>query len=540
MAAGDFNGDGKLDLAAIDSVLPSDLSIVLGNGDGTFQSPNTQQINFDNGQSLAVGDFNNDGKLDLAIGCGVFEDYCSLLLALGNGDGTFQTTQSTVLGPQVVTAAADINGDGNLDLAFYNSLYNEHIAPASQIDYLFGDGNGSFGTGAVYGINWPSQENGGPLVADINGDGIPDLALAEAGDGLVDMLLAVIYGSGSGQFQPESDYSSSNGLLGSTWLALADFNGDGRVDAVEAIATSNNPSVPPSITFEFYIQGDFPAASLSPATLSFPSQPIGISDAPQTVTLTNTGLATLDISSISLAGTNPSDFALTNTCGPALAANASCQISVTFTPQALGTRSGTLTISDNTANTPQVVTLTGTGQDFSIGPSGSSSATVAAGQTANYAISVAPVGGFDQTVSLSCSGAPASSICSFSPSSVTLNGVPVLVAVAVSTAGSSARLTHPASPSNFRKEALWLPLWGLSALLLMGIWKGSSRTRTRPVVFVFALLCLISLGGTLSACGGNGSTGGTAPGTYNLTVTGSFTSGSNSLTHATTLQLVVQ
>lgn len=142
-----------------------------------------------------------------------------------------------------------------------------------------------------------------------------------------------------------------------------------------------------------------------------------------------------------------------------MAAGASCSIGVFFDPTTTGTRTGTLTVSDNAAGSPQTVSLSGTEQDFTVTAHGSSTATVSPGQTANYTIAVAPAGGFTQTVSLTCTGAPAQSTCSL-PTSVTLNGsVPTMVMVTVTTTGTSASLARPGgfSPMNGRL-AIWLAL----------------------------------------------------------------------------------
>jgi hypothetical protein len=211
-----------------------------------------------------------------------------------------------------------------------------------------------------------------------------------------------------------------------------------------------------------------------------------------------------------------------------------------------------LTVADNAAGSPQMVTLTGTGQDFAVAPSGSATATVAPGQTANYTIAVAPGGGFDQTVVLSCSGAPPQSACSLSSSSVALQGsTPASVTVAVRTAGTAASLAHPAgSTPDSGRLALWLTLSGWFGLVLGSC--GRSRKRHDRLLYGLAFLCVFSLAITFSSCGG-GSTGTgnsttsssppatpTPAGSYDLTVTGTFTSGSTTLTHATKLTLVVQ
>jgi Abnormal spindle-like microcephaly-assoc'd, ASPM-SPD-2-Hydin/Galactose oxidase, central domain len=106
-------------------------------------------------------------------------------------------------------------------------------------------------------------------------------------------------------------------------------------------------------------QESAPAVSLSPASLTFSDQQLGTTSLPQSVTLTNTGGATLTISSITPSG----DFAETNTCDSSVGAGGDCTISVTFTPTALGARTGAITITDNAADSPQMVTLSGTGID---------------------------------------------------------------------------------------------------------------------------------------------------------------------------------
>ncbi len=115
--------------------------------------------------------------------------------------------------------------------------------------------------------------------------------------------------------------------------------------------------------------GAAPTASLSPTSLTFATQNVGTTSAAQTITLTNGGTAALAITSIAASG----DYAQTNTCGTSLAASANCSISVTFTPTAAGTRTGTVTVTDNAAGSPQTANLTGTGA--AVGPSAALSPT---------------------------------------------------------------------------------------------------------------------------------------------------------------------
>ncbi|HEY2820929.1 MAG TPA: FG-GAP-like repeat-containing protein [Candidatus Acidoferrum sp.] len=285
---------------------------------------------------------------------------------------------------------------------------------------------------------------------------------------------------------------------------------------------------------------DSAVAKASPTTLTFPSQYVGTSGLPQSVTVTNTGTGTLTITAVTA---NPGDFAVINNCLNPVATNASCSIGVFFEPTAGGVRSGTLSITDNATGSPQIVTLAGTGQDFSMAPSSTPSATIAAGQTANYSLAIAPTSGFSQNVSLSCSGGPAMSTCSVSPSSVALTGkAPQTVTVSVATA------THgfmaPFGGLNGQQRApLVLALTALFLLALLvpsSLLRPSGRLRWAPVLTVLLLACLTM---TLTSCGGSASSSsgssGSESGTYTVTVTGAFSSGSATVTHATKLTLVV-
>jgi hypothetical protein len=136
----------------------------------------------------------------------------------------------------------------------------------------------------------------------------------------------------------------------------------------------------------------------------------------QAVTISNTGAAALNLSSITTSG----DFAQTNNCGASVAPGGQCTVSVTFTPTVGGTRSGALTISDDSlSGSPQTVTLSGSGLDFSISAT-PSSITVSAGNTANYTTTAKAVGGtFNSAIGFSCSGLPTAATCAFTPASVT-------------------------------------------------------------------------------------------------------------------------
>ena len=109
------------------------------------------------------------------------------------------------------------------------------------------------------------------------------------------------------------------------------------------------------------VTGGTPAAGLSPGSLAFASQPVGKTSGAGTATLDNAGTAALSISSVTITGANPGDFAQANNCGSSLSAGSSCTFNITFTPAASGSRTALLSVADNSAGSPQTVSLSGTG-----------------------------------------------------------------------------------------------------------------------------------------------------------------------------------
>lgn len=175
------------------------------------------------------------------------------------------------------------------------------------------------------------------------------------------------------------------------------------------------------------------AVCFSSGKLQFPAQVINSSSTSQVVTLTNGGNAALSITSITTSG----DFSQTNDCGSSVAVGADCTINVTFSPASSGGRTGSLTVADNAGGSPQSVALVGTGTDFNmtVAPP---AATVSSGGSASYTLTLTPVSGFNSTVDLSCSGAPASGNCSLSSQSIDFSGgATSKVTVTVSTTSSS-------------------------------------------------------------------------------------------------------
>ena len=287
-----------------------------------------------------------------------------------------------------------------------------------------------------------------------------------------------------------------------------------------------------------------PLFSVSSTSVTFPSQYVGTSGAPQNITVTNSGTAALNISNVTVS---PSDFVLQSACGSSVAAGSNCSIGVLFNPTVGGARAGTLTITDNAPDSPQTVTLSGVGQDFSIAATSSSTVTVTAGQSANYTLAVAPVGGFNQTVALTCSGAPTQSVCNVSPSSVSLNGTsstPVTVTITTMSATKGILAPFLIGPSSIKYEPLALLGLAVGFVVFISVllWCPKQRFPHAHAIATTILLAAILL---VSSCGGGSSTSsggspGTAAGSYTISVSAAFTSGSAALKHNTSLTLTVQ
>jgi hypothetical protein len=367
------------------------------------------------------------------------------------------------------------------------------------------------------------------------------LMVTNSGNATLTISSLAITGTGSSAFAQTHNCGGSL-VAGATCQIMATFTPPSLGTFNAAISISDNtPGSPQTIP----LSGSalpVPVVSLSPSSISFPNQYVDTSGLPVTVTLTNTGNATLTISGVN---TTAADFGELSTCSNSVAAGTSCSIGVFFDPTASGARSAALTITDNATGSPQSVPLTGIGQDFSVAPGSQTTATVTPGQSASYMVSVAPGGGFEQTVTLSCSGAPTQSTCSVSPSSIALRGTSASAAtVTVTTAGNLAGLMLPiGGPPSDRPFGSWLALSGTLGLPILVSLAACRRGRRTRLLYGLAFLSLLAIGSTMSACGGGSSsmgTGGTPAGTYSLTVTGSFTSGASNLTRTTKFTLVVQ
>jgi Big-like domain-containing protein/VCBS repeat protein len=242
VAVADVNGDGTADvLVASDrdvyyNSTSGMLGVLLGNGDGTFQKAVTYLTGGLGSTSVVVVDVNRDSKLDLLIANGACKpnnNYGGCVgVLLGNGDGTFQpvVTYDSGGGETSSVAVADVNGDGKLDLLVTNWFC---LSPNAVV-VLLGNGDGTFQAAVSYGSGGETAWS--IAVADVNGDGKPDLLVANQCAGNTPCttdakgFVGVLLNNGDGTFQPALPYYS--GGVYAVFLVATDINGDGRPDIV--------------------------------------------------------------------------------------------------------------------------------------------------------------------------------------------------------------------------------------------------------------------------------------------------------------------
>jgi hypothetical protein len=396
----DVNADGKLDVLVANRG-DATVGVLLGNGDGTFQTAVPYSSGAIQANSVAVADVNADGKPDLLVANFCANIICAngaVTVLLGNGDGTFQPAVSYGSGGLYAysVATADVDGDGNLDLLVANQCA-ESSCDTGSLGVLLGNGDGTFQTVLTY-------SSGGSqalfvAVADVNGDSKPDLLVANfcasssCGSGTVGvlintsleatatMLVSSLNPSGAGQAVTFTATVTPKGT-GTPTGTVSFFDGTTNIgnsalnSGGVAVLTASTLSVGThGITATYNGDSNFGSSrsrvlyqvvqgaivSLSPISLKFGNQTVGIISTPQHEMLTNTGNINLTIRSIQITGTNSGDFAQTNNCSSSLPPNNICKIRVTFTPSGTGTRNAAISITDNAPGSPQSVPLRGVG-----------------------------------------------------------------------------------------------------------------------------------------------------------------------------------
>jgi hypothetical protein len=243
LATGDFNGDGRTDVLIANGSADG-LTLFVSQSDGGFVAEPAVYTG-SNGQGnsganqIVTGDFNGDGKLD-AVALNYRYDYngdasdLTVSTMLGDGEGGFAGPVQTDVGPYAANlVAGDFNGDGKLDLAV---LSGRNSYTDATVQVFYGNGDGTFSAG-------PTTDAGAPLdltetyvdrlvAADLNGDGKTDLAFSTTSDTTGDPGVAILLGNGQGGFTPAAQPALGLGLSSGALIAAADVNGDGIPDIV--------------------------------------------------------------------------------------------------------------------------------------------------------------------------------------------------------------------------------------------------------------------------------------------------------------------
>jgi RHS repeat-associated protein len=224
VALGDINGDGFLDIVASE-LGGAKIDILLGKGDGTFQAPSLMSVV--GATDVRLGDLNGDGKLDLVTTGGH-----TVAVFFGNGDGTFGApTTYPVHGTGNSSTLAYLNGDNHLDIAVGDGY--PPGADAATVGVLMNTGAGAFATEVTYPIGNTYAVTNNVVVADLNGDGVPDLVVSDVGAG---GDAGVLLGQGGGTFGTFARLSGVSDSTGTLEVAVADVNGDGIPDIISANA----------------------------------------------------------------------------------------------------------------------------------------------------------------------------------------------------------------------------------------------------------------------------------------------------------------
>ena len=278
------------------------------------------------------------------------------------------------------------------------------------------------------------------------------------------------------------------------------------VESASLSVSDNAPGSPQTIPLTGTGIAPSPSITFVPGSITFNAIAQGATEGPQAFQVTNIGSAALHISNVALGGANPQDFSESNSCTEApIPVNASCSISVSFTPLATGARSASITLTDDAPGSPRTIIMQGMGAtpfQLNSSPQSSTSATITAGQTAQYSLQINPGAGFTGSISMTCAGAPVGATCVLSSSILTITSPnPVSFTVSVPTSGSATGQL----PVNEIPRLYWrpAPLPLAVALLLFVLWVVSLRElRLARRFAICASLAFVLFAACISGCGG--------------------------------------
>ena len=531
MAAADFNGDGKLDLAVVgDYVSSGGVTILLGNGDGTFTAAGPNLDPSGDFALIATGDFNGDGIKDF-VTPNYFEFGGSPTIFLGKGDGTFTAKPMSLTLDYFPTSVVvgDFNGDGVLDLAF---------SDLNGVEIALGNGDGTFNETSASPIHVP-DELYSLQAGDFNHDGKLDLAGLDNYDDQIVLLL----GAGDGTFAVTATTPVvSTSFVGPFQIAAADFNGDGVPDLAMLTKGVNTASILLTETTETATATVNGIAPVGAGTHNVDASYAGDSDysaiTSSTIPLT-AALVPLVVTPAAGTYTSPQTLTITEAIpGSTIYYELTGAVSTNGYVQ----YTGPVSLPDDGLETLQAY-ATETGYDqsnyllaqytinipgFAPGSGGTTSLTVTTGATTGNTGTIRVVGtnGFSGIVNLSCSvttrltGVSDMPTCSLNPTSVTISGT------AAQTSTLTVNTTAASSAESQKRSVFWPSASGATFALVFLFVK--PRKRKDCVALIGLLLLFVSTG--LIACGGGsggsggggggGGNTGTTPGAYTITVTG--------------------
>ncbi|MGA8214222.1 MAG: FG-GAP-like repeat-containing protein [Candidatus Sulfotelmatobacter sp.] len=526
LVAADFNGDGKLDLAVVgDYVSAGGVTILLGNGDGTFAAAGPNLDPNAGFALIATGDFNGDGIPDLVVP-NYFEDGGSPTIFLGKGDGTFSgpmPVSFTLAYFPTSVVVGDFNGDGILDLAF---------SDLNGVEIALGNGDGTFKETSASPIHVP-QELYSLQIGDFNRDGKLDLAGLDNYDDQIVLLL----GAGDGTFAVTATTPVvSTSFVGPFQIAAADFNGDGVPDLAMLTKGVNIASIlltVPTETATATVNGIAPVgAGTHNVDASYPGDSHYSAVTSSTIPLT-AGLVPLVVTPAAGTYMSPQTLTITeaipgSTIYYELTGAVSTKGYVQYT--------GPVSLPDNGLETLQAY-ATETGYDqssyllaqytinipgFAPGLGGTTSLTVTAGATTGNTgtISVVGTNGFGGVVNLTCSVTRTLTGVSDMPT-CSLNPASVTISgAAAQTSTLTVNTTAASSAENRNRSLFWPSASGATFALVLLFVR--PRKQRNWVAPIGLLLMFVSTG--LIACGGGSRAGGGGGGGGNTgTTPGAYT-----------------